>query len=231
VVLPAIYYVCCTYLGLRVSRTIIHEIPTCQGGIYTLCRQRADCGYGPYPSGHERFSCVYRTRSAIGVEAAFADYQQKVYAAAGGGHTYSVAKRESKKRLADLLQRLAFYVSTVSDGNLAKLYSSGFPVTAKKRKGQSPDIPEQPFIRDGRKSGEVAYGFKPVGRDMFYDYCFATAVDKRGNPIWGEVQTTTRSFTAYADGFERGGCVYFRVRARNKHGISRWTQPIRWMVQ
>lgn len=165
------------------------------------------------------------------IETAFADYQQKVYAAAGGGHIYGVAKRESKKRLAELLQRLAFYVSTVSDGNLAKLYSSGFPVTAKKSKGQSPDTPGQPFMRDGRKSGEVAYGFKPVGRDMFYDYCFATAMDKHGDPVWGDIHSTTRSFTDYVGGFESGSSVYFRVRARNKHGMSHWTQPIRWMVR
>ncbi|WP_257670297.1 hypothetical protein [Parapedobacter tibetensis] len=50
------------------------------------------------------------------------------------------------------------------------------------------------FSRAGQTpKGEVAFDFKPVGRDMFYDYCFATAVDKRGNPIWGELRVTTRS--------------------------------------
>ena len=165
------------------------------------------------------------------IEAAFQDYQQKVYAAAGGGRLYSTAKRESKRRLADLLQKLALYVNVVSDGDLAKLYSSGFPVLARRRKGRSPDTPGQPFLRDGRKSGEVAFGFKPVGRDMFYDYCFATTTDKRGNPIWGELRVTTRSWTDYADGFTSGSYVYFRVRARNRHGVSNWTQPIRFVVQ
>lgn len=65
---------------------------------------------------------------------------------------------------------------------------------------------------------------------MFYDYCFATAVDKHSNPIWGEIRVTTRSWTDYADGFTPGSQVYFRVRARNKHGASHWTQPIqRWV--
>lgn len=165
------------------------------------------------------------------IEIAFEDYQQKVYAAAGGGIFYSTAKRESKRRLADLLQKLAGYVNIVSDGHLPKLYSSGFPVLDRRRKGQSPDTPSQPFLRDGRRKGEVAFGFKPVGRDMFYDYCFATAVDKQGNPIWGEIRVTTRSWTDYADGFPSLSYVYFRVRARNKHGASNWTQPIRWFVR
>lgn len=165
------------------------------------------------------------------IESAFEDYQQKVYAAAGGGLLYNTAKRESKRRLADLLQKLALYVNVVCDGDLPKLYSSGFPVVDRRRKGRSPDTPGQPFLRDGRKAGEVAFGFKPVGRDMFYDYCFATAVDKRGSPIWGELRTTTRSWTDYADGFVSGSEVYFRVRARNKHGVSHWTQPIRRFVR
>ncbi|MFB2119085.1 hypothetical protein [Parapedobacter sp. 2B3] len=146
------------------------------------------------------------------IETAFEDYQQKVYAAAGGGLLYNTAKRESKRRLADLLQKLALYVNVVSDGNLNKLHGSGFPVLERRKKGRSPDTPGQPFLRDGRRSGEVAFGFKPVGRDMFYDYCFATAVDKKGNPIWGEIHVTTRSWTAYAGGFAPRSLVYFRVR-------------------
>ena len=164
------------------------------------------------------------------IEAAFADYQQKVYAASNGGIIYNTAKRESKQRLADLLQKLALYVNIVGDGHLSTLYSSGFPVVERRKKGQPPNTPGQPFLRDGRKSGEIAFGFKPVGRDMFYDYCFATETDKRGRPQWGEIRTTTRSWTDYADGFEPGTLVYFRVRARNKHGESHWTQPVRRRV-
>ena len=164
------------------------------------------------------------------IETAFADYQQKVYAAAGGGTLYSAAKRESKRRLAALLQKLAFYVSVEIDGSRGKRHSSGVQGRGRRRGGRSPDIPGQPFLRDGRKSGEVALGFKPVGRDMFYDYCFATRLDGKGNPIWGELRTTTRSWTDYADGFTPHTDVYFRVRARNRHGESHWTQPVRWFV-
>src|SRR5690606_937195 len=126
------------------------------------------------------------------IEAAFADYEQKVFAAAGGGLLYNTAKRESKRRLSDLLQALALYVNVKSEGNLSTLHSSGFPVMGRRKKGQPPGIPGQPFLRDGRRRGEIAFGFKPVGRDMFYNYCFATEVDKRGNPRWGEDRKSTR---------------------------------------
>lgn len=165
------------------------------------------------------------------VEAAYLDYHEKLLEAAGGGHIYRARKRESKRRLADVLQALAHYINIAHNGDLVALHKSGFPVIAKRRKGRSPDTPAQPFLRDGRVSGEVAFGFKPVGRDMLYEYCFAVEVDSKGRPIWMEVHTTTRSFTDYAGGFTPGCYVYFRVRARNKHGMSHWTQPIRLMVR
>ncbi len=174
---------------------------------------------------------IHPTPSIATIEEAYADYYQKLVESAGGSRLMKVQKRDSKKRLSDLLQELVFYVNVVSDGDLVKLYSSGFPVLAAKRKGQSPDTPGSPFLTDGRKSGEVAFGFRPVGRDMLYDYCFATQVDDKNQPIWEEAQTTSRSFKAYQDGFDPGQFIYFRVRARNKHGCSDWTAAVMFMVR
>ncbi len=165
------------------------------------------------------------------LEAALLDYRMKVQAAMGGGKIYVEAKKESKANLAKLLQQLAFYVNSVADGNLVKLYSSGFPVLAHKRKGSSPDTPSMLYIKDGNRSGEVYLGFKPVGRDMLYEYVLATGTDKKGRPLWGEVKTTTRSFRNYETGFTPGVDLYFRVRARNKHGVSNWSDTISLMVR
>lgn len=131
------------------------------------------------------------------VEGAYTDYYQKVIDAAGKNRIKAAIKQESKRHLADLLQKLVFYVNVVSDGNLSKLYSSGFPILAQKRTGTPPETPSGTFVKDGRKSGEVAFGFKSVGRDMHYDYYFATHLDQHGRPKWGEIHTTTRSFKAF----------------------------------
>ncbi len=165
------------------------------------------------------------------IEDAYANYYQKVVESAGGSRLVKTEKRESKKKLSDLLQELVFYVNVVSDGNLAKLYSSGFPVLNRKRKGGVPDTPGSPFLTDGRKSGEVAFGFQPVGRDMLYDYCFAREVDNDNQPVWEEIQTTSRSFKAYQEGFSPGQYIYFRVCARNKYGCSPWTPTVMFMVR
>ncbi|GGH13059.1 hypothetical protein FAZ19_08725 [Sphingobacterium alkalisoli] len=171
------------------------------------------------------------TPSLVELEESYVDYYDKVLQAKGGGLIYNSAKRESKRKLAAQLQKLVFYINIVSDGDLVKLHSSGFPVLEKKRKGHLPAIPEGPYLLDGRVSGEVAFGFKPVGRDMLYDYCFASTLDKKGNPIWGDIQTTSRSFRSYAGGFEPGKYVYFKVCAKNKHGISDWSIVVMLMVR
>jgi len=165
------------------------------------------------------------------VKEAYTDYFEKVIEAKNKSRLSAAYKRESKRRLSDLLQNLAFYVNMVCDGDLAQLLSSGFPVLTGKRKGQSPDTPADPYLCDGRRSGEVGFGFKPVGRDMFYEYCFAMGVNDSGEPIWGEIHVNTKSFRSYMPGFTPGQYIYFRVRARNKHGHSRWTNPIRFLVR
>jgi len=164
------------------------------------------------------------------IEDAYQDYQKKVIEAESGSREKKSYKRESKRKLCELLQQLVTYVNLVSDGKLSLLHSSGFPVLTRKRKGQVPDTPSAPFLCDGRTSGEVAFGFKPVGRDMFYDYRFATQVDSYGLPQWGEIFYKTNSFRAYYAGFTPGHYIYFQVRARNKHGQSHWTAPLLFMV-
>ena len=164
------------------------------------------------------------------IEKAYQDYYQTLVESKGGSRLVKAEKRECKRRLSDLLQALVYYVNVESDGDLAKLYRSGFPVLDKKKKGTVPDMPGNPYLKDGRVSGEVAFGFRPVGRDMLYDYRFASSTDEQHQPIWGEIQTTSRSFKAYQAGFSPGQFIYFSVRARNKHGVSSWTDPILFMV-
>jgi hypothetical protein len=164
------------------------------------------------------------------IEEAYQDYQKKVIEAKNGSREKKLYKRESKQKLCKLLQQLVTFVNLVSDGKLSLLYSSGFPVLTEKRKGQVPKTPSAPFLCTGRTSGEVAFGFKPVGRDMFYDYRFATEINSYGLPQWGEISYKTNSFKTYYAGFIPGQYIYFQVRARNKHGQSHWTAPLLFMV-
>jgi len=171
------------------------------------------------------------TPSLSVIEAAYKDYHKDVVDANGGNREKKARKRESKTRLCQLLQQLVGYINLIGNGKLSLLYSSGFPVLAEKRKGRIPDTPTAAFLVDGRSSGEIAFGFKPVGRDLFYDYRFATTLDSSGLPIWGEITYKTNSFKTYKAGFTPGQYIYFQVRARNKHGHSHWTAPILFMVR
>ncbi|GHE31185.1 hypothetical protein [Sphingobacterium griseoflavum] len=161
---------------------------------------------------------------------AYRNYYQKVVDARGKDREKAALKRASKRRLADILQQLAFYVNRLADGKLSLLYSSGFPVLAKKAASTIPARPLAAFVKDGRNSGEVEFGFKPVGRDIWYAYGFAL-INRQGKAIWGKTMVTTRSFKNFQDGFTAGQYICFRVRARNKHGHSAWTNPIKWLVR
>jgi hypothetical protein len=114
-----------------------------------------------------------------------------VRAANDGNRVKKAHKRESKQKLCALFQQLVVYFNLVSDGRLSLLYSSGFRVLTEKCKGQIPNPPTAPFLSDGRTSEEVAFGFKPIGRDMFYDYRFAANVDSTGLPQWEEIAYKT----------------------------------------
>lgn len=165
------------------------------------------------------------------VENIYAEYKQAVIDASRGGRLDKVMKRKSKRLLADALQQWAHYVNVVSDGDLTTLYASGFPVLEKRNKGHAPFTPQHPFLKDGRVSGEVAYGFEPVGRDMLYQYQFATTLNGEGEPVWEREGITSRSFKAYEGGFAFGCTIYFRVRALNKHGFSDWSTIAQWKVR
>ena len=171
------------------------------------------------------------TPSVEQLEEAYTAYYQAVVPAGSRSRETQALKRERKRALADLFQQLVYYVNTVADGKLSHLYSSGFPVLNGKRTGVVPDTPTGVILNDGRRSGEIAFRFTPVGRDMQYEYCFALEDFNNKELLWGEPLFTTRSFRAYQDGFTTGSYIYFRVRARNKTGVSDWSTPLRFLVR
>lgn len=188
---------------------------------YAILRAVSDAEVFPDPSP-----------TLVDLKALVTDYETKLHDSFGGSIFQRESKRASKKQLADALQQLAHYVNKVCDGNLALLYRSGFPVFTGRKKGRIPDTPGLPALKDGRVSGEVCLSFGPVGRDMQYEYCIGTFINKDAKSLeWGEIQYTTRSFKNYIKGFTAGQEIYFKVRARNKHGVSDWTEAVKWMVR
>lgn len=142
------------------------------------------------------------------LKAAIADYENKLHKALGGSLSQREAKRESKKRLAILLQQLAFYVNRIADGDLTILYRSGFPVFTGRKKGLSPDTPGLPVLKDSILSGEAILSFKPVGRDMIYECNVADHIDSSTKePVWREMRYTTRLFKNIIKGYSVSGSV------------------------
>lgn len=160
------------------------------------------------------------------------DYREKHEVASRRGSQLEIkAKDEARKALLQAMKELAFYVSTVADGNAEMLSSSGFELVAPPRSRSYPGIPGNLRLLDGRVSGEARLMFNVVRHAWEYEYNDATALDDDGNIIWGELLRTTNSRMNYIGGLTPGETLYARVRARNGKGTGDWSEPVSLIVR
>ncbi len=65
--------------------------------------------------------------SLAAVQTALDDFIGKTATAADGGRSATVARKQARKALTDLVRQLACYVQVACQGDLAQLILSGFP--------------------------------------------------------------------------------------------------------
>lgn len=124
------------------------------------------------------------------------------------------------------LKQLAFHVSTVADGSLQMLLSSGFEVSSYPRSADVPGVISGIFLRDGRQSGQMRLDFNRQPMTLLYEYRYAHEQDEEGNHLWGEPITTSSSrqnILAPVTPFKR---YFVQVRAINGYGKSDWSEPV-----
>lgn len=154
------------------------------------------------------------------------DYQTKLAKANQKGSPLDISlKNEAKEVLADLLQKLAFYVNSVANGNLPLLLSAGLPLTQPRLAGMLPSVPERLRLSDGRLSGELRWDVDSLGRQVFYEYCYASEKDAAGEWLWSDRQTTTSSRKNLISGLTAGLIYAVRVRGVNTQGPGDWCTP------
>lgn len=152
------------------------------------------------------------------------DFQEKLANARRRGSPQDTAiKNDSRQVLASTLKQLAFHVTTVSDGVLQKLLSSGFEVSGYPTSGDVPNGVTGIFIRDGRQSGQMRLDFNREPSALLYEYRYTADVDEADEPIWNEPVTTSSSrqnILAPLVPFRR---YFVQVRAMNGYGKSDWS--------
>ncbi len=147
------------------------------------------------------------------------------------GPEETALKNDARLVLGDLLKRLAFYVSTTADGNLAMLLSSGFRTTAYPKSGRIPERPITIRLRDGRQSGQLVLAFNKVPGSLFYEYRYGVMDEALGEHQWSEPLTTTSSRDNVIAPVEAAKRYYVQVRAASGYGKSDWSEPVSLIVR
>lgn len=152
-------------------------------------------------------------------------------AATQGSQLQKKARDNARDKILAAMRRLAFYVNVEADGDAEMLASSGFTLVPPPKSVGHPAVVIGMKLVDGRTSGEVKFSFTAQKNISEYEYCYATALDSSGVPLWGEVFSTSSSRMNYVGGFVPGEKVFFRIRARNNKGIGDWSEPIYLIVR
>lgn len=160
------------------------------------------------------------------VQAAHDLYSERLHVAKRGSQLESSLKNDARKHLSALLKRLAFYVSTVADGSLSIVLSSGFQPNRPPTPTGIPGKPERVRLVSWLQSGQANLMFDSVKDAIFYEYQYTSESDEQGNPVWADTLFNTPRGNMNILAPLTPGVKYFaRVRARNKVGTSDWTTP------
>jgi len=160
------------------------------------------------------------------------DYEYKLAMARRPGSPEDTAAKNDARKVAErMLKRLAFYVTHTADGDLPKLFSSGFEVSNPPKKGETPTSIVDVTLRDGGQQGQMRLDFdnNPFAKIYEYQVCPVDAQGLLGE--WSESFATTSSrqnIIAPLVPLQRYGV---RVRAVNGYGRSDWSEMVTHVVR
>lgn len=128
-------------------------------------------------------------------------------------------KQESKKALAESLQKLGYYVNSVAEGNLPTVLSSGFPTNATAVPTVVPLPVRNVQLSDGRQSGHLRLDFEKQEKVLLYEYIYRRADEEE----WSDRFTTTSSRGNILAPLDAGESYEVKVRAVNSKGAGDWS--------
>jgi hypothetical protein len=165
------------------------------------------------------------------VEALFQDFQAKLAVAQKkGGPEDTAIKNESRRTLVHALKQLAFYVSSLSEGNLEMLLSSGFDLSGYPQSTVPPSLVTGVTLKDGRQSGQIRLDFDKQTQALLYEYRYAQEAATPEQMIWTDPPLmTTSSRNNILAPLVPLTRYYVQVRAVNGLGKSEWSEPVSYI--
>ena len=147
--------------------------------------------------------------------------------AADGSREKIAIRRARHAELKSLVRLLASYVTVTSNGDMAKLLSSGFPYQkpTRSRIGQLPE-PEPPYVRQGKLSGVAVATVPSLYGAKTYNWRVALA--SAPTDYVANLQTT--GSRAEIPGLTPGQLYNFSANAVGAAGTSNWSAPGQFRV-
>ncbi|WP_437920283.1 hypothetical protein [Sphingobacterium sp. LRF_L2] len=162
------------------------------------------------------------------VQTVLDDFAAKLSAARKRGSPEDTAlKDETRPLLEAILQKLAYYVNSVANGQISVLLSSGFATNSESVSSKIPLRVEGVRLADGRQSGQARLDFNKLKGALLYEYQYKKVSESE----WSDRLTTTSSrgnILAPLDVAER---YEVRVRGVNTQGSGDWSDTSQLLVR
>ncbi|MBC9795140.1 fibronectin type III domain-containing protein [Sinomicrobium weinanense] len=151
------------------------------------------------------------------------DYLNKqAVTAAGGNLRETKEKDEARTALITMMRRVSTYINNFTDLASVQL-SSGFYPVASPSSIRAPRPCEWTRIRASLRPAEILLDFPAIREAYEYEKQIADEVDQNGQPLWQSAGNSSSSRGNFHAPVQDGVTYYFRVRARNKNGVSAWS--------
>lgn len=159
------------------------------------------------------------------LEAAINEFSASLAAQMQGGMMATAHKKNTREALVALLRRLAAYVQTHCNGDLATLLSSGFQAANPSRAQQQLAKPIVPRLTNGI-SGQLIAKIKPVPNAKCYETRYAAVAPNgaAGPFLPGDIATDSRAIAI--NNLTPGTMYEVQIRAvGGSTGYSGWSDP------
>lgn len=131
-------------------------------------------------------------------------------------------KDEARDTLIVVMRQITSYINNFTQISSVQLSSGFYPVQQRKA-GQVPPSPTWARLTDSNRPGELRLQFEAVRAAYQYEMQLASQLDAAGQPVWQDLDPAPRALGNFYGPVEDGIVYYFRVRSRNKKGVSEWS--------
>ncbi|WP_257669094.1 fibronectin type III domain-containing protein [Parapedobacter tibetensis] len=158
---------------------------------------------------YEPYALDYVAKQAITVNGRASGQQKK-------------EKDEAREALLKMMRRVASYINNGTDVSSIQL-GSGFLPVSEPRSSQVPRTSAWARLADSNRPGEILLQFEAIREAYQYEMQLAFELDESGQPVWQDLEPAPRAVGNFYSPVVDGVTYHFRVRSRNKKGVSEWS--------